>query len=77
MAYVELLDAEATLLEEISDKGFTVAGITMTYAMAIKADHNQHIDWPKVNRAILARWSKSTLDRIKREAGELASPRSS
>ena len=41
--HVELIDAEATILEEIADKAFTVAGITMTYAMAIKADANQHI----------------------------------
>lgn len=48
--------------------------VAISYATAILADSMgwESIDWPAVNRAILARWKHSGLDRIKRDAWKLA-----
>lgn len=67
--HFELADCEATLLEEI-EGGQTQKSVALTYAMALTSRERASTDWPKVNRAILARWPKG-LDRVKRMAWRL------
>jgi len=70
---LELADCENTLLREIADKGITRRGVAVTYRLALRSSECDTIDWRKVNRAIIERWSLHALEWIKRKAwkGEL------
>ena len=58
---------EATLEDEIA-KGCTQADAASTYAWAIRnMNLGQPVDWPRMNRAIAARWPKG-LARVKEAA---------
>ena len=61
---IELADPEGQLLEEIADPKMTRRQVALTYGLAIRGDHSR-VDWPKVNGAIVARWSPSALEWIK------------
>ena len=63
---MELCCCTSTLLSEIEDKAVTKKHLAMTYALALRS--SEETDWPKVNRAILNRWSMSGLHDIKRMA---------
>lgn len=63
---LELADCTATLLHEIDAKETTRASLAPTYAMAIRS--GEAVDWRKVNRAIMDRWSLSALTYIKTKA---------
>ena len=63
---IELANCTQTLLNEIADKGFKQNSIAMTYALALRS--SETIDWAKVNKAIVKRWSISGLNRIKKLA---------
>lgn len=65
---IELADCEATLLAEIADPVFKRRDVAVTYGMAIRSSECRRVDWAKVNSAIVARWSRSALDYIKRLA---------
>ena len=65
---IELVNCETTLLEEIGDKALTRQSIAMTYALTLRSDERTRVDWGKVNKAIIKRWSTSALDYIKRTA---------
>jgi hypothetical protein len=73
---IELTDAEGQLLAEIADPKMTRRQVALTYGLAVRGDQSR-VDWPKVNRAIVARWSPSALDWIKKFAGPLPDHRSS
>jgi len=66
VAEIRLADPQATLLEEIADPAVRIRDVTITYAFALL--DQDAVDWPEVNKAILARWSARTLDRVKRDA---------
>ena len=66
----QLMDCEAVLLSEIADKRMKRNDVAMTYAMALGSD--EQIDWARVNRAIIDRWSTSALVYIKERAWKLA-----
>jgi len=63
----ELCNCTNYLLEEIANKQFKQKDIALTYAMAL-AQKTETVDWKKVNLAIINRWSKSGLIRIKEMA---------
>ena len=66
--HFELANCEQTILHEIAT-GHTQASVALTYAMAMSSSERTTIDWPKVNRAIMARWTgRAALDRVKRMA---------
>ncbi len=65
---VELCCCESVLLSEIGMKEMKQKQIAQTYRMAMESSECKTIDWKKVNEAIIARWSKSGLNRIKEMA---------
>ncbi len=72
--HMELVNCEATLLHEIGTreaKGLTRDSVALTYAMALRSSERPSIDWGKVNRAIIARWSPAALNYIKERAWRL------
>ena len=71
---IELCDCENMLLREIGDKHFYRNDIATTYALAIM-QKTEKVDWAKVNRAILERWSHSALVYIKNRAWAIAEGR--
>ncbi len=62
---VELCCCESVLLSEIAMKEMNQKQIAQTYRMALESGERDRIDWAKVNNAIISRWSKSGLKRIK------------
>ena len=69
---MELCCCEMVLLNEISMKEIKQKHLAMTYAMALcSSEAKDGIDWRKVNEAIVARWSKSGLIRVKEMAWKL------
>lgn len=65
---IELGDCEATLLREIADRSCKRLDVAKTYCLALRSTERGRIDWPKVNRAIVERWSSSALEWIKNKA---------
>lgn len=65
---IELADCERTLLEEIARPEMTRRDVAKTYALALRSSERNRVDWKKVNRAIIDRWSPSGLDWIKQQA---------
>ena len=63
----ELVGCTRALLWEIEEEEqFTQRDIAKTYALALRS--SERTDWPTVNRAIIKRWSKTGLERIKEMA---------
>jgi hypothetical protein len=65
---MELCCCEMVLLNDIGIKEFTHKQIAQTYRLALQSSESKTIDWKKVNEAIIARWSKAGLERIKKLA---------
>ena len=63
---VELVNTTRLIMQEIADKRVKRRSVAMTYALALRS--SEKTDWPKVNRAIIDRWSRSALDWIKKQA---------
>lgn len=63
---VEMVGVEDVLLREIPDHQFKQADIALTYAFGIVS--SEDVDWPKVNAAIIERWSPTGLTRVKEMA---------
>ena len=63
---IELFDCTNTLLREILMDEAKQRDIAMTYALALRS--SDPTNWKVVNKAIIDRWSKSGLDRIKNMA---------
>lgn len=70
---MELADCTATLLREIADRRATQRDVAVTYLWARAS--SEPTDWPRVNRAIMDRWSPSGLVRLKRIAERLLKER--
>lgn len=58
-----LCDPEDVLLREIADKRMKREDVALSYALALRTP--DEVDWPKVNHAIIDRWSMSALKWIK------------
>jgi hypothetical protein len=61
------------LLQDIGAKEARQKDVALTYAMAIKtaAAKVEDPDWKTINEAIIARWSMSGLERIKKMAWDI------
>lgn len=72
---INLVGCTDVILEELACKQSTQKDIAFTYAMAIKskAQGADTPDWPMINKAILARWSMSGLERVKKRALDILS----
>lgn len=66
---VEMVSMEEMILQAIEDKASKRDSIALRYAFCISSD--EVIDYKKINRAIMARWSKSALNYIKRGAWQI------
>lgn len=65
-AQFRLADPEGELMETIARPGTKVRELTITYGLALR--DQDRVDWPKVNTAIIERWSVATLARVKKAA---------
>jgi len=63
---VELCCCEWVLFNELSIKEIKQKDIALTYRMAMES--SEAVDWEKVNKAIINRWSFSGLKRVKHMA---------
>jgi len=63
---IELAGCTNLLLREIVILKLPQKSIAKTYALALRS--SEETDWPKVNKAIIERWSLAGLERIKRLA---------
>ncbi len=70
---INLVCCSQVILREIADKQMKQKDIALTYAMAIKSKHEKADDfeWGPINEAIIARWSMSGLERIKKRAWDI------
>ena len=66
---IQLVGCTKQLIQEAGTKELKQKNIALTYAMAILSDEEK--DWPKINQAIIKRWSKSGLTRVKTMAWKL------
>ena len=60
---LELANWQEQMLREIADSGMTRRDVAQSYVLAMM--YRCEIDWAVVNRAIINRWSRSTLEWIK------------
>jgi len=65
---IEMVNCEATLLRDIAEPISTRKYVAETYGLTLRSSEFPTIDWAKINRAIIKRWSMSALTWIKREA---------
>lgn len=74
---IVMVGCEETLLQEIACPELKQRDIAQSYHLAIRSDEARTMDWGRVNRAIIARWSVSGLERIKQMAlsGRCFAPR--
>ena len=63
---LELRCCTSVLLNEIGGLALPQKDVALTYAMALCS--SESTDWKSVNEAIIGRWSRSGLERIKRMA---------
>ena len=67
-------NVEKMILDEIENKAFKRKAIALTYAIALTVPYE--VDWGKINRAIINRWSPSGLKYIKELAHKECKERS-
>jgi len=63
---IELCCCTRILLDEISNKQLHQRDVALTYALALRSSEPK--DWTVINEAIIRRWSRSGLERIKQMA---------
>jgi hypothetical protein len=68
---IELINAEQEIMREIADPKMKRADIAATYAFLIRQQTQERPDWPKINGAIIERWSMAGLKWIKNRAWKL------
>jgi hypothetical protein len=70
---INLVCCTQVICDQVAIKQATQKDIALTYAMAIKsaAQNADDPDWGAINRAILARWKMSGLERIKKRAFDI------
>ena len=64
----ELVDCENTILREIAMPEITERDVAQTYRLIMESSEIDKVDWGKINAAIMGRWSKTALIRIKTSA---------
>jgi coenzyme F420-reducing hydrogenase gamma subunit len=73
MTYVEMVNPQGAMLDEIADRRMTRDDVAMTYAFAIR--QRDEVDFALVNKAIMDRWSLSALEYIKNKAWKMVEGR--
>lgn len=70
---ISLVCCTQTLVNEVAMKQMKQRDIASTYAMALVSESRgaDRPDWETINTAILARWSMSGLERIKKRAWDI------
>jgi len=53
---------------ECASGKFNQASVALTYALAMRDEDIQPVDWKRANAAIIARWSVRGLERVKKLA---------
>lgn len=66
---VTMVDVEGSLMREIADPRMTRDDVALSYAFGLR--EQEAVDWPKVNKAIIERWSRAALTYIKTKAWNL------
>lgn len=66
--HAELFGCEAILLREIADQQMKRSDVAATYRLAMQSSESKSLDWSKVNKAIIERWSMAGLLWIKQQA---------
>lgn len=66
---VDMVDPQGQLEREIADKRMTRDDVAATYAFALR--QQDEVDFPRVNRLIMERWSRSALEYVKGKAWRL------
>lgn len=66
---VDMVDVQGQLEREIADERMTRDDVALTYAFGLR--QHDEVDWPKVNQAIINRWSFAALRYIKEKAWKL------
>ncbi len=69
--HYELANCENVLVDETEMKGITRKSIALTYAMAMCSSECDMVDWGRVNKAIIERWSFSGLEYVKERAWKI------
>ncbi len=64
---ITMVDVQGQLEREIADRRVTRKDVALTYAFGIR-DCPDEVDWPKINRLIIDRWSMAALRFIKEGA---------
>lgn len=63
-----LMCCEAVIENEIK-QGLRQKDVAMTYAMAMHSEaHGRETDWKRINGAIMDKWGRRGLDRVKKQA---------
>lgn len=66
---INLVCCTQVILNEIA-QGISQKSVALSYAMAIKSEAQgaDEPDWPAINQAVIARWSRAGLIRVKNRA---------
>lgn len=64
----DLILCQSTILTEIAQPESTERDVSQTYRLCLESSERDTIEWGTVNAAIIARWSKTALMRIKKAA---------
>jgi len=67
----QLTNLQFVILNELSKKEIHQHDIAITYSLALKSEECDNLDWGKINNAIIERWSRSGLERIKKQAWKM------
>jgi hypothetical protein len=65
---MRMMNPQETIISEIADERMTHEDVAQTYAFCIQQQTVDTIDFGTVNRAIIERWSASSLKSIKARA---------
>ena len=71
---IELMNTTEHLLREINEHKLIQKEVALSYAMSICS--SEKTNWPKVNLAIIERWSNSGLIRVKEMAWKIIDKKS-
>jgi hypothetical protein len=71
---IELSNVQETILREIGDSRLHQFDVAQTYGLILRLRQEKQVDWPTINRAIVARWPKG-LARVKEMAWKFAEGR--
>lgn len=68
-----VIDPVDMIMRELADKDFKQKDIALSYAILLRQRDEPEVAtcWPKVNAAIIERWSMSGLKRVKKMASDI------